>query len=169
MVSWGERPTVYSRRLLPLKGMDYRWEDELIIMADTSTRRRVKLYMLNEDRMWDDRGTGHVSSAYVERLKGMSLQVRSETDGEYSPCGIKPLVISSPLITSYLNFVEITRCVASVDRPDGEDGWCKQIESLRVCIPWFDTGFNTHDLMVVIGLLYIQLPGKNLLSNGLHG
>ncbi|XP_060552495.1 serine/threonine-protein phosphatase 4 regulatory subunit 3A-like isoform X1 [Ruditapes philippinarum] len=50
-------------------------------MADTSTRRRVKLYMLNEERQWDDRGTGHVSSAYVERLKGMSLLVRSETDG----------------------------------------------------------------------------------------
>ncbi|XP_052275212.1 serine/threonine-protein phosphatase 4 regulatory subunit 3A-like isoform X2 [Dreissena polymorpha] len=50
-------------------------------MADTSTRRRVKLYMLNEDRQWDDRGTGHVSSAYVEQLKGMSLLVRSETDG----------------------------------------------------------------------------------------
>lgn len=50
-------------------------------MADSSTRRRVKLYMLNEDRQWDDRGTGHVSSAYVERLKGMSLIVRSETDG----------------------------------------------------------------------------------------
>lgn len=49
-------------------------------MADT--RRRVKLYMLNEDRQWDDRGTGHVSSTYVERLRGMSLQVRSETDGK---------------------------------------------------------------------------------------
>jgi len=49
--------------------------------ADTSTRRRVKLYMLNEERMWDDRGTGHVSSAFVDRLKGMSLQVRSENDG----------------------------------------------------------------------------------------
>ena len=51
-------------------------------MADSSTRRRVKLYILNEDRQWDDRGTGHVSSAYVERLKGMSLIVRSETDGK---------------------------------------------------------------------------------------
>ncbi|VDI30748.1 serine/threonine-protein phosphatase 4 regulatory subunit 3A-like isoform X1 [Mytilus edulis] len=51
-------------------------------MADTtSTRRRVKLYMLNEERQWDDQGTGHVSSIFVERLKGMSLQVRSETDG----------------------------------------------------------------------------------------
>ena len=39
--------------------------------------------MLNEDRQWDDRGTGHVSSAYVERLRGMSLLVRSETDGKF--------------------------------------------------------------------------------------
>ena len=53
-------------------------------MADTSTRRRVKLYMLNEDRLWDDRGTGHVSSVFVEKLKGMSLLVRSETDGVYN-------------------------------------------------------------------------------------
>lgn len=37
---------------------------------DTSTRRRVKLYALNADRQWDDRGTGHVTSGYVERLKG---------------------------------------------------------------------------------------------------
>lgn len=46
-----------------------------------STRRRVKLYTLNEDRQWDDRGTGHVSSSYVERLQGMSIMVRSEEDG----------------------------------------------------------------------------------------
>ncbi|XP_066905505.1 serine/threonine-protein phosphatase 4 regulatory subunit 3 isoform X2 [Halyomorpha halys] len=48
-------------------------------MADT--RRRVKLYALNADRQWDDRGTGHVSSSYVERLKGISLLVRAELDG----------------------------------------------------------------------------------------
>ena len=61
-------------------------------MADSSTRRRVKLYILNEDRQWDDRGTGHVSSAYVERLKGMSLIVRSETDGKHRQ---KVYVVSS--------------------------------------------------------------------------
>lgn len=49
-----------------------------------STRRRVKLYVLNEDRQWDDRGTGHVSSSYVESLQGMSIMVRSEEDGLYS-------------------------------------------------------------------------------------
>ncbi|XP_014219208.1 serine/threonine-protein phosphatase 4 regulatory subunit 3 [Copidosoma floridanum] len=47
----------------------------------TDTRRRVKLYALNADRQWDDRGTGHVSSSYVERLKGTSLLVRAESDG----------------------------------------------------------------------------------------
>jgi len=44
----------------------------------TDTRRRVKLYELNAERQWDDKGTGHVSSSYVERLKGISLVVRSE-------------------------------------------------------------------------------------------
>lgn len=41
----------------------------------------MKLYALNADRQWDDRGTGHVSSSYVERLKGISLLVRAESDG----------------------------------------------------------------------------------------
>uniref|UniRef100_A0A4W3GPC6 Protein phosphatase 4 regulatory subunit 3C n=1 Tax=Callorhinchus milii TaxID=7868 RepID=A0A4W3GPC6_CALMI len=47
----------------------------------SDTRRRVKVYTLNEDRQWDDRGTGHVSSTYVDRLNGMSLLVRAESDG----------------------------------------------------------------------------------------
>ncbi|XP_059212263.1 serine/threonine-protein phosphatase 4 regulatory subunit 3 isoform X4 [Centropristis striata] len=47
----------------------------------TDTRRRVKVYTLNEDRQWDDRGTGHVSSGYVERFKATSLLVRAESDG----------------------------------------------------------------------------------------
>lgn len=49
----------------------------------TDTRRRVKLYALNADRQWDDKGTGHVSSVYVEKHKGMSLLVRAEADGKY--------------------------------------------------------------------------------------
>ncbi|XP_043911196.1 serine/threonine-protein phosphatase 4 regulatory subunit 3B isoform X5 [Protopterus annectens] len=47
----------------------------------SDTRRRVKVYTLNEDRQWDDRGTGHVASTYVDRLKGISLLVRAESDG----------------------------------------------------------------------------------------
>lgn len=47
----------------------------------SDTRRRVKVYTLNEERQWDDRGTGHVSSTYVDRLSAMSLLVRAESDG----------------------------------------------------------------------------------------
>lgn len=55
----------------------------------TDTRRRVKVYTLNEDRQWDDRGTGHVSSSYVERLKGTSLLVRAESDGKFIDMAFK--------------------------------------------------------------------------------
>lgn len=50
--------------------------------SEASTRRRVKLYILNEDRQWDDKGTGHVSALYTEQ-DNMALVVISETDGSY--------------------------------------------------------------------------------------
>lgn len=56
-------------------------EEDAMTTATTDTRRRVKLYALNAERQWDDRGTGHVSSSYVDRLKGISLLVRAESDG----------------------------------------------------------------------------------------
>lgn len=68
---------------------DIAWDSEIgvcresLFSAMTDTRRRVKLYALNADRQWDDRGTGHVSSSYVDRLKGISLLVRAESDGEF--------------------------------------------------------------------------------------
>lgn len=37
--------------------------------VESSTRRRVKLYALNAERQWDDRGTGHVAAQFVDRLK----------------------------------------------------------------------------------------------------
>lgn len=48
-------------------------------MADK--RRCVKVYALNDNKQWDDLGTGHVSSTYVERFQGMSLLVHSESNG----------------------------------------------------------------------------------------
>ena len=50
----------------------------------SNTRRRVKLYVLNDERQWDDHGTGHVSSMYVdhEKMQGIVLLVRSEDDGK---------------------------------------------------------------------------------------
>ena len=37
-------------------------------MAEKMARRRVKLYALNPERQWDDRGTGHVTSTSVYLL-----------------------------------------------------------------------------------------------------
>ena len=50
----------------------------------SNTRRRVKLYVLNEDRLWDDMGTGYVSTLFMEndkQAKGIVLLVRSDEDG----------------------------------------------------------------------------------------
>jgi len=44
------------------------------------SRRRVKLYTLNEERVWADQGTGHVTYSYDE-FKATSLVVRSELNG----------------------------------------------------------------------------------------
>lgn len=48
--------------------------------AVPDTRRRVKVYQLNDDRQWDDRGTGHVT-AQTGPEETASLLVRSEADG----------------------------------------------------------------------------------------
>ncbi|KAG8449043.1 hypothetical protein GDO86_015919 [Hymenochirus boettgeri] len=79
----------------------------------TDTRRRVKVYTLNEDRQWDDRGTGHVSSGYVERLKGMSLLVRAESDG-------------SLLLESKIN----TKTAYQKQQVQGKDQFCEIIRTL---------------------------------------
>uniref|UniRef100_A0A672PN09 Serine/threonine-protein phosphatase 4 regulatory subunit 3 n=1 Tax=Sinocyclocheilus grahami TaxID=75366 RepID=A0A672PN09_SINGR len=42
----------------------------------SDTRRRVKLYTLNEERQWEDRGTGHVCCSLTD-----SLRVTGEADG----------------------------------------------------------------------------------------
>ncbi|CAN0052713.1 unnamed protein product, partial [Choristocarpus tenellus] len=43
---------------------------------------RVKLYQLNEEGQWDDRGTGHISCRFVESLGGTALVVLSEENGK---------------------------------------------------------------------------------------
>ena len=35
-------------------------------MTENSTRKRVKVYKLNDDGEWDDAGTGHVSCLHHE-------------------------------------------------------------------------------------------------------
>ncbi|KRX59611.1 Serine/threonine-protein phosphatase 4 regulatory subunit 3A, partial [Trichinella sp. T9] len=48
---------------------------------DKDPSHRVKLYVLNEKRVWDDKGTGHVTCVFNERLQSHTLTVRSEQDG----------------------------------------------------------------------------------------
>ena len=50
--------------------------------GSANTRRRVKLYLLNDDGQWDDRGTGHISCQYNQDLQGFGLFLRSEADNE---------------------------------------------------------------------------------------
>ncbi|KAI6654914.1 Serine/threonine-protein phosphatase 4 regulatory subunit 3A-like isoform X2 [Oopsacas minuta] len=45
------------------------------------TRRRVKLFVLNEAHDWEDKGTGHVTVVFQEYLHGLALVVRSEDNG----------------------------------------------------------------------------------------
>uniref|UniRef100_T1IWJ6 Uncharacterized protein n=1 Tax=Strigamia maritima TaxID=126957 RepID=T1IWJ6_STRMM len=47
-------------------------------MEDSQTR--VKLYSLNATKHVNELGTGHISCSYVERLDGMSLLIRNESD-----------------------------------------------------------------------------------------
>ena len=49
-----------------------------MLMAEN--RRRVKVYVLNEERQWDDKGTGHVSSTLLEESV-LTLIVQAEDDG----------------------------------------------------------------------------------------
>ncbi|XP_018440939.1 uncharacterized protein LOC108813016 isoform X3 [Raphanus sativus] len=50
--------------------------------SNSNSMQRVKVYHLNEDGKWDDRGTGHVSIDYVERSEELSLCVVDEEDNE---------------------------------------------------------------------------------------
>ena len=53
------------------------------------TRRRVKLYSLNDELQWEDKGTGHVtiaSGSGVADWVWPVLCVRSEEDGETVVC-----------------------------------------------------------------------------------
>ncbi|PIA61129.1 hypothetical protein AQUCO_00300565v1 [Aquilegia coerulea] len=44
--------------------------------------QRVKVYRLNDDGKWDDRGTGHVTVDYLERSEDLGLFVTDEEDNE---------------------------------------------------------------------------------------
>ena len=50
--------------------------------SNSNNRSRVKLYTLNEERQWDDRGTGFVTCLSPTTLNSSySIIVKSEVDG----------------------------------------------------------------------------------------
>lgn len=50
--------------------------------SNSNNRSRVKLYTLNEERQWDDRGTGFVTCLPPPTLNSSySIIVKSEVDG----------------------------------------------------------------------------------------
>jgi protein phosphatase-4 regulatory subunit 3 len=44
--------------------------------------QRVKVYRLNDEGKWDDKGTGHVSVEYLERSEAVGLVVIDEEDNQ---------------------------------------------------------------------------------------
>ncbi|XP_042512288.1 serine/threonine-protein phosphatase 4 regulatory subunit 3-like [Macadamia integrifolia] len=50
--------------------------------AGANSMQRVKVYRLNDNGKWDDRGTGHVSVDYLERSEEIGLFVIDEEDNE---------------------------------------------------------------------------------------
>ena len=58
----------------------------VMAMRSRDTRRRVKLYILNDDLQWEDKGTGHVTIASGSGMAEWMwpvLCVRSEEDGKH--------------------------------------------------------------------------------------
>ena len=52
--------------------------------SERDEKMRVKLYMLNAGRAWDDQGTGYVSSTFSEKTKNMFLIVKEENKSRLS-------------------------------------------------------------------------------------
>ncbi|KAF9607279.1 hypothetical protein IFM89_033486 [Coptis chinensis] len=50
--------------------------------SNLNSMQRVKVYRLNDDGKWDDRGTGHVTVDYLERSEDLGLFVTDEEDNE---------------------------------------------------------------------------------------
>ena len=50
--------------------------------ATNDSRRRVKFYVLNDMRQWDDKGTGYVSWVLSDKQRSVSIIVKSEIDGK---------------------------------------------------------------------------------------
>lgn len=112
------------------------------VMNEQNVRHRVKLYALNKDRQWTDRGTGFVMSTFVEKMQGFSLLVRDERDGS--------LLLESRIQrdTLYQKQQEtlivwsegdnLELALSFQEKAGCEEVWCK-ICQVRGCDPSLDT------------------------------
>ena len=67
---------------------DARWNRShtgLMQSGISDTRRRVKVYQLNDDRQWDDRGTGHVSTTFRSWLNDIFCYISVLLTGRFLP------------------------------------------------------------------------------------
>jgi len=62
-------------------------EESVIVFMSSSggstSRWRVKMYHLNDDGQWSDKGTGFCSCSYVEQLSGFGICIESEENDRY--------------------------------------------------------------------------------------
>jgi protein phosphatase-4 regulatory subunit 3 len=57
-----------------------RFTSEIFTMT-SEDQTRVRVYELDSNSQWEDKGTGHVQLTYVESKQGFCIIVRSEEDG----------------------------------------------------------------------------------------
>jgi protein phosphatase 4 regulatory subunit 3 len=79
-------------------------------MASSDSKRRVKLYVLNDMRQWDDRGTGYVTCIYSDKQRqNIALLVKSEVDGSILlESKILPTIIyQKQQVNNYCNSINI--------------------------------------------------------------
>eukprot|EP00126_Sphaerothecum_destruens_P003558 Sdes_comp17311_c0_seq1m6517 len=86
--------------------------------------RRVKVYALNEEYAWVDKGTGFVTCAFVKEMGGLALVVRSEVDGSL-------LLESKILMDDIYQRQQDTLIVWN--EPDGKQDLALSFEQLECC------------------------------------
>lgn len=96
------------------KEMKHAFVDPLSAASDTDVSNfnknpRVKLYILNENRAWDDQGIAHVTATFVNKLKGISLVVRKEHECQNQFNKFYNILISTK------NFTVILFCTGLLD------------------------------------------------------
>ena len=110
------------------------------------TRRRVKLFVLNDGHDWEDKGTGHVTVVFKEYPHSLALVVRSEENGSLLlesriESGRNYQKQDATLIVWDEN--EVEKALSFQERQGCEDVWTKITQA---------QGQNSDDLSALEGL-----------------